>query len=274
MKRVLTIAGSDSSAGAGVQADLKVFAELGVYGLCAVTVVTAQNSKGVQKINKVPPRVVAAQIDSVTRDIGVDACKVGMLYSPQLVDTVAERIHRRELTNVVVDPIIWAKDGTRLLTARAVERMKKRLFPRALIVAPNVAEAELLSGVNISDATTAALAAETIWNAGCKYVLIKGGHLAGTPTDVLFDGDSPRKFTGDRISGDPMRGTGCVLTAAIAAFLALGHNAPDAVALAKRFVSGAITRAVKLGKGKTKFYTGICPDGENAEGAGAPDCET
>jgi len=274
MKRVLSIAGSDSSAGAGVQADLKVFAQLGVYGMCAVTAVTAQNSKGVQKICKVAPRIIAAQIDSVTRDIGVDACKVGMLYSPQIVDTVAERIHRRDLANVVVDPIIWAKDGTRLLTAKAVERMKRTLFPRAHIVTPNVAEAEILSGVSVLDTAGAARAAERIWSFGPKYVLIKGGHLAGNPIDVLFDGDSPREFAGERIPGEPMRGTGCVLTAAITALLAKGHSVPDAVALAKHFVSVAISRAVTLGKGKTRFYPGICPDAENAEGAAAADCET
>jgi hydroxymethylpyrimidine/phosphomethylpyrimidine kinase len=267
MKRVLTIAGSDSSGGAGVQADLKVFAELGVYGVCAVTAVTAQNSKGAQKVCKVAPRIVAAQIDSVTHDIGADACKVGMLYSPQVVDIVAERLHRRNLGNTVVDPVIFAKDGTRLLMARAMERMKRNLFPRALIVTPNIAEAELFSGMSVSDTASAARAAEKIWNFGPKYVLIKGGHLAGNPIDVLYDGDATREYAGERVSGEPMRGTGCVLTAAIAALLAQECSPPDAVALAKQFVSGAISRAVKLGKGKVTFYTGIIPSGENAEGA-------
>ena len=274
MKRVMTIAGSDSSGGAGVQADLKVFAELGVYGLCAVTAVTAQNSKGVQKICKVAPRIVAAQIDSVTRDIGVDACKVGMLYSPQVVDIVAERVHRRNLDNVVVDPVVFAKDGARLLTARAVDRMRKNLFPQSLIVTPNIEEAELFSGMTVSDTASAARAAEKIWSFGPKYVLIKGGHLAGNPTDILYDGAAPREYAGGRIPGEPMRGTGCVLTAAIATFLAQGHPVGEAVALAKRFISRAISRAAKLGKGKVRFYTGILPDSKNAEGAPAADCET
>jgi hydroxymethylpyrimidine/phosphomethylpyrimidine kinase len=259
MKRVLTIAGSDSSGGAGIQADLKVFAQLGVYGLSVVTAVTAQNSKGVQKIAKVAPRVVAAQIDSVVRDIGVDACKIGMLYAPQVVDLVAERIHRREIRNVVVDPIVFAKDGSRLLTARAVARMTRHLFPRALLVAPNVAEAELLSGIEVHDTASAAEAAAKIREMGPQYVLIKGGHLEGNPTDILFDGQTIREYPGERVEGEPMRGTGCVLTSAIAALLALDHPVPEAVEFAKQFVTSAIAHAVKLGKGKVMFYTGTQP---------------
>ena len=263
MKRVLTIAGSDSSAGAGIQADLKVFAELGVYGLCSVTAVTAQNSKGVQKVCKVAPRIVAAQIDSVTRDIGADACKVGMLYSHQAVDLVAERIHRREIANVVVDPIIFAKDGTRLLTARAVQRMRKSLLPRALVVAPNVHEAEILSGLKIGDRSDMPAAAERILQFGPRFVLIKGGHLKGDPVDTLFDGESVREFAGERLPGEPMRGTGCVLTAAIAALVALGHPVEEAIMFAKQFVARSIARAVKLGKGKVRFYTGTQSPAEN-----------
>jgi hydroxymethylpyrimidine/phosphomethylpyrimidine kinase len=256
MKRVLTIAGSDSSGGAGIQADLKVYAQLGVYGLSVVTAVTAQNSLGVQKILKVAPRVVAAQIDSVTRDIGVDACKVGMLYLPQLVDVVVDRIHRRKIANVILDPIVFAKDGTRLLTTRAVERMKKVLLPLATLVAPNIGEARLLSGIEVTDTATAAAAAEKIAQFGSRYVLIKGGHLGGEPVDVLFDGQSIREFRGARVEGDPMRGTGCVLTAAISAFVAQGHEVPDAVAFAKQFVASAIEHSIKLGKGGVRFHSG------------------
>ncbi|MDO8684310.1 MAG: bifunctional hydroxymethylpyrimidine kinase/phosphomethylpyrimidine kinase [Armatimonadota bacterium] len=261
MKRVLTIAGSDSSAGAGIQADLKVFAQLGVYGMSAVTAVTAQNSRGVQKIYKVAPKIVAAQIDSVVRDIGADACKIGMLYSPQVVDLVAERIERRDIKNVVVDPIVFAKDGTRLLSARAVSRMINDLLPRATLVAPNVAEAELLSGIKVTDPQSAAMAAEQISKFGPDYVLIKGGHLDGEPIDVLFDGQSAREYRGERVAGPPMRGTGCALTAAIAALLAQGHSVQDAVAFAKQFVASAIAHAVKLGKGKVSFYTGTQGEG-------------
>jgi hydroxymethylpyrimidine/phosphomethylpyrimidine kinase len=256
MKRALTIAGSDSSGGAGIQADLKVFAQLGVYGICAVTAVTAQNSKGVQKIFKVAPKVVASQIDSTSRDIGVDACKVGMLYSPQLVDVVAERIHRREIANVTLDPVIFAKDGTRLLTAKAVQRIKKVLISQSLLVSPNVAEAGILSGIEVTDTKSAALAAEKIGQLGCRYVLIKGGHLDGEPVDVLFDGESVREYRGERVEGEPMRGTGCVLSAAITAFIAQGHPVPEAVAFAKQFVTSAISRSTKLGKGRVRFYAG------------------
>ncbi len=139
--RVLTIAGSDPSAGAGIQADLKVFERLGVYGLTVVTAVTAQNTLGVQKVHKVPPRLIAAQIDSITRDIGVDACKIGMLYTPQAVDAVAERVQRREIPNVVLDPVIAAKDSTRLLSDKGIDRLRRRLIPLALVVTPNAQEA-------------------------------------------------------------------------------------------------------------------------------------
>lgn len=256
MKRVLTIAGSDSSGGAGIQADLKTFAQLGAYGLSVVTAVTAQNSLGVQKIFKVAPKVVAAQIDSVARDIGVDACKVGMLYSPQLVDIVADRIHRRKIANVVLDPVVFAKDGTRLLTARAVDRMKRILLPLATVVAPNIGEAELLSSMEIKNTADAAKAAESIARFGSRYVLIKGGHLDGEPVDVLWDGKSIREFRGTRIEGESMRGTGCVLTAAISALMAQDHEVPEAVLFAKQFVASAIEHSVKLGKGKVRFYGG------------------
>lgn len=265
MKRVLSIAGSDSSAGAGIQADLKVFAESGVYGICAVTAVTAQNSRGVQKLSKVPQRIVAAQIDSVTRDIGVDACKVGMLYSHQVVDSVADRIHRREIPYVVLDPVIFAKDGTRLLSARAVQRLKKNLLPRTYLVAPNLPEAELLSGIKIADRDDAPAAAKRLLEMGPKYVLIKGGHMAGDPVDLLFDEKSVIEFQSERIGGCPMHGTGCVLTAAIAARLALGDDVPEAVAAGKAFVTEAIRNAVALGKGKINFYGGTARRGSGRQ---------
>jgi hydroxymethylpyrimidine/phosphomethylpyrimidine kinase len=263
MKRVITIAGSDSSAGAGIQADMKVFAQLGVYGTCAVTAVTAQNSKGVQKISRVAPRIVAAQIDSVTRDIGVDACKVGMMYSQQVVDLVADRIHRRKIPNVVLDPVIFAKDGTRLLSAKAVERLKRNLLPRTFLVAPNIPEAELLTGITIHERDDIWAAAARLVEMGAKYALIKGGHLEGEPVDYLSDGSSVLEFARARVAGDAMHGTGCVLTAAIAGQLALGASVPDAIARAKAFVTAAITGAVTLGKGKMSFYGGT-----NTEGAG------
>ena len=247
--RVLTIAGSDSSAGAGVQLDLKVFERLGVYGTTVVTAVTAQNTLGVQKIHKVPPRIISAQIDSVVRDIGVDACKIGMLYDPTAVDIVAERIHRREIPNVVLDPIIAAKDGTPLLASKGIERMKRRLIPRALVVTPNAREAEVLSGVPVRNLDDLKQAAQAIHALGCRFVLAKGGHVEGEPVDVLFDGKDFVELEGIRIEGAPVHGTGCAFSAAMAARIALGDSVPDAARLAKEFVAGLIKSAVKLGKG-------------------------
>ncbi|MBI2844676.1 MAG: bifunctional hydroxymethylpyrimidine kinase/phosphomethylpyrimidine kinase [Armatimonadetes bacterium] len=256
MRTALTIAGSDSSGGAGIQADLKVFAELGVYGLSVVTAVTAQNSQGVRKINKVPPRVVAAQIDAVVRDIGADACKIGMLFSEQNVSIAAERIERRDIPNVVLDPVIFAKDGSRLLLARAVERMRRDLIPCCLMVAPNLAEAEELAKLPVKDIESAKHAAIKISSLGARYVLIKGGHFDADPIDLLFDGERFAEFAGARIEGKSLHGTGCILTAAIAARLAHGDEARQAVAFAKGFVASAIEKSVKLGKGKLWYYAG------------------
>lgn len=247
--RVLTIAGSDSSGGAGIQLDLKVFERLGAYGTSVVTAVTAQNTSGVQKIHKVPPRVIAAQIDSVARDIGVDACKIGMLYSPTAVDVVAERIDRREIPDVVLDPVIAAKDGTLLLSHKGVERMKRSLIRRALVVTPNVREAEVLSGISVRCVDDLKRAAEAVLNLGCKYVLAKGGHLAGGPVDVLFDGNEFLELPGIRVEGPPVHGTGCAFSAAIAARVAFGDAVPDAARFAKDFTAELVRSAVKMGKG-------------------------
>ena len=256
MKRVLTIAGSDSSGGAGIQADLKVFAGLGVYGLSAITAVTAQNSLGVQKINKVPPRIVAAQIDSVVRDIGADACKIGMLFSAEVVSVVAGRISRREIPNVVLDPVIFAKDGSRLLVGRGVQRLKRDLIPRCLLVAPNHAEAAELSGVEVSDLDSAKESARVIHGLGAPYVLIKGGHLRGEPVDLLFDGEQFIEYRRERIRDRTMHGTGCILSAAIAARLALGDSVSDAVRFAKDYTAAAIKNSIRLGKGGLWYFAG------------------
>lgn len=251
MKRALTIAGSDSSGGAGIQADLKVFADLGVYGFSAVTAVTAQNSRGVQKVNKVPPRIVAAQIDASVRDFGVDACKIGMLYSHQVVSVVAERLRRREIPNVVLDPVIFAKDGQRLVSSAGVSRMKREILPSTLLVAPNLEEAEVLTGR--SDREDAARA---LHDMGAKFVLIKGGHLEGEPVDLLFDGERFTEYHGARVEEKTLHGTGCILSAAIAAKIALGDAVPDAVAFAKGFVASAINKSIRLGKGRMWYYAG------------------
>ena len=249
IKRVLTIAGSDSSAGAGAQLDLKIFSRLGVYGMTAITAITAQNTLGVQKVDKVPPRIIAAQIDSVARDIGVDACKIGMLLTPTVVDTVADRIRRREIPNVVLDPVITAKDGTRLLSAKGVGRMKRFLIPNVLVITPNAVEAGILSKLPVRNLEDLKQAAARIHSFGCRYVLAKGGHLTGDPVDLLFDGESFLELPGVRTEGAPVHGTGCAFSSALAARIALGDSVPDAAKFAKDFVAELIRSAVKLGKG-------------------------
>lgn len=263
MTVALTIAASDSSGGAGIQADLAVFRELGLHGVCAITNVTAQNSTGVQKINKVPPRVIAAQIDSVTRDFMVSACKVGMLYSPQAVSVAAERIRRREIPNVVLDPIITAKRGEPLLTQPALKRLKRFLLPLAKIVTPNTAEAEALTGIAVTDLKSAADAARALVEMGAQWALVKGGHAEGEPVDVLSDGVQIREFPGRRVQRN-MHGTGCVLSAAIAGRLALGDDVPESVRFAKEYVSRAIERSVRLGKGGLDYFTCASPSGFTA----------
>lgn len=255
MHVALTIAASDSSGGAGIQVDLAVFKELGVYGTCVVTNVTAQNTRGVDKICKVPPRIIAAQIDAVTRDFHVAACKIGVLYSPRAVSVVAERIRRREIPQVVLDPVMSAKDGRVLLTPNALKRMKRFLLPRTTLVTPNMDEASVLSDVEVRDASTAREAAKKLVDMGVKAVLIKGGHSEGEPVDILYHDRKFYEFPGKR-SDKLMHGTGCVLSAAITARLALGYELFKAVEFAKRYVEKAIERSVPLGKGRMTLFAG------------------
>jgi|YNPNPStandDraft_1061719.scaffolds.fasta_scaffold00397_5 hydroxymethylpyrimidine/phosphomethylpyrimidine kinase len=255
MKVALTIAASDSSCGAGTQVDLSVFRELGVYGVCAVTAITVQDSTGVHKVFKLPRRIVAAQIDAAARDLNVGAVKIGMLYSPQVVDQVAERIKRRELPMVVLDPVMRAKHGEVLLTGPALKRLKRALLPLATIVTPNAEEAASLSGIAIGSRADARDAAKALLDKGAKWVLVKGGHVEGQPVDVLTDGVDYYEFGGKRLPAN-MHGTGCVLSAAIAARLALGDDIPSAVDFAKGYVTAAIERSVALGRGAISYFIG------------------
>ncbi|MCL5102671.1 MAG: bifunctional hydroxymethylpyrimidine kinase/phosphomethylpyrimidine kinase [Armatimonadetes bacterium] len=267
IKVALTIAASDSSGGAGIQADLAVFREMGVHGVCAVTNVTAQNSRGVHKVWKVAPKIIAAQIDAVTRDFKVGACKIGMLYSPQVVDLTAERIHRREIPNVVLDPVMAAKHGEVLLTPAAVKRMKRWLIPKVTLITPNAHEAEALTGIAVTDISTARDAAKALVEMGAKSALVKGGHIEGEPIDVLYNGQDFTEFLDKRLDKN-MHGTGCVLSAAIAARLALGDSIEDAVGYAKSYISKAIDHSVRLGKGGLDYYVGTVsgPDSEIRHG--------
>lgn len=263
MKTVLTIAGSDSSGGGGVQADLKMFQRCGVHGASVVTALTAQNTCGVLGVHRVPPRFVARQIDAVTRDLPLAAAKTGMLDRGQIVEAVAERVQRRSIPNLVVDPVILAKDGTPLLDRRGLTALCQRLLPLALVVTPNVPEAEALSGLSIRDEASLRDAAQTIAAFGVRAVLIKGGHLPEEPVDtLLLDGEFHR-FPGERLSGLPVRGTGCLYSAALAARLALGDPLPDACRFAKEQVRAAIQTALPLGKGSRIAI--LSPEGNGRE---------
>lgn len=248
--RVLTIAGSDSGGGAGIEADLKTMTALGCFGMAAITAITAQNTRGVFGIHEVPPEEVARQIDVVLEDIGADAAKTGMLCSAAIICAVAGALRRRPVEKLVADPVMVAKSGDALLREDAREALIAELLPLAYIVTPNVPEAEALAGMSISDAASIRRAAERIRALGPKYVLLKGGHLEGPEaTDWLFDGDIMRSFSAPRIGTKNTHGTGCTFSAAIACHLARGAAAPEAVAHAKEYLSGAIRHSFPLGTG-------------------------
>lgn len=247
----LTIAGSDSCGGAGVQMDLKVFQAFGLHGACAVTALTAQNTEGVRRVHHPPPRFVAEQIDAVMRDLPVAAAKTGMLGRAQVAEVVAERVRRRGIPNLVVDPVILAKDGTPLLGARGLEVIKKRLLPQALVVTPNAPEATALSGVEVVDRESAREAARRIAALGVPGVVVKGGHLPGEPADLLYWREEFFDIPGERLGAGrpPVHGTGCLYSAALATCLALGVPLPEACVRVKRLMETAIGDALSLGRG-------------------------
>lgn len=249
--KAITIAGSDSGGGAGIQADLKTFAALGVYGTSALTAVTAQNTRGVFAVAEVPEEVVAAQIDVVLEDIGADAAKTGMLSSAAIVGVVADRLEAWGIERVVVDPVMVAKGGDHLLQPTAVSALKRRLLPRALIVTPNAPEAAVLSGRAVASLEDAREAARAIAALGPRYVLVKGGHLAGDAIDLLFDGTAFAELRADRIETANTHGTGCTLASAIAAYLAHGLPPEQAMAAAKRYLTEAIRASYPVGGGNS-----------------------
>jgi len=246
----LTIAGSDSGGGAGIQADLKTFQALGVYGTSAITAITAQNTLGVRAVQEVSPDVVVAQIDAVADDLGVDGAKTGMLSSAAVVEAVAGAVRRWGLDRVlVVDPVMVAKSGDRLLREDAVQALRERLLPLAAVVTPNVPEAEVLAGRALSGEEDLRRAAVEIAALGPRAVVMKGGHLAGDPVDLLFDGQRFHRFPGRRVPTRSTHGTGCTFSAAIAARLALGDDVVAAVGAAKAYLAGALERARSIGHG-------------------------
>jgi hydroxymethylpyrimidine/phosphomethylpyrimidine kinase len=246
----LTIAGSDSGGGAGIQADLKTFAALGVFGTSAITAVTAQNTIGVTAVHVLPADAVTAQIETVAADIRIDATKIGMLASAAIVEAVAATIAELDLPLVVVDPVMLAKSGDRLLDEDAVTAMTRELLPRALVVTPNIPEAEVLSGMTIRSLDDAKRAAEKIHGRTGPAVVVKGGHGSGADVvDLLFDRGAFHEFRTPRIDTRNTHGTGCTFASAIAAHLALGRPLVDAVSLAQAYVAGAIRHGLSLGRG-------------------------
>jgi len=247
--KALTIAGSDSGGGAGIQADLKTFAALGVYGSTAITAVTAQNTRMVLAIAEVPEDVVALQIDGVLEDIGASAVKTGMLSGAPIIEAVADRLAAWGIANLVVDPVMVSKTGDALLQTNAVRTLVTRLLPLALIVTPNLPEAEVLSKHEIRTDAGVRAAARAIHALGPRYVVIKGGHREGPATDLVFDGERFVEFESDRIDTTNTHGTGCTFSAAIAAYLALGEDPLEAIRLAKEFLTGALRASYSIGVG-------------------------
>jgi hydroxymethylpyrimidine/phosphomethylpyrimidine kinase len=247
--KALTIAGSDSGAGAGIQADLKTFSALGVYGTSALTAVTAQNTLGVTKVAALAPSMVAAQIDAVIADIGAQALKTGMLANASIIEVVARKIEEYGLGNVVVDPVMVATSGDLLLRKNAVAALRSRLIPLATIATPNIPEAEALTGLSLRGADDFAEAARRIIAMGAQNVVIKGGHRQGPAVDLYYDGRRFRALHAPRIRTKNTHGTGCTFSAAIAAYLARGEKIEAAVVLAKKYITGAIAKAFPLGSG-------------------------
>lgn len=251
MKQILAIAGSDSGGGAGIQADLKTLSANGVYGLSVLTSITAQNTKGVTAVYDLPVAIIKQQLDAIFDDFDVAAVKTGMLSSVKIVEAVSSKLQDYKAANLVVDPVMISKSGHTLLHHKAVDKLKTALIPQALVVTPNVQEAERLSGLEIRTLAVARQAAKIIHKLGCKYVLIKGGHLlVERGTDLLYDGRFFNMYKGEFIDTPHTHGTGCTYASAIAAQLARGKSVPDAVQAAKRYITEVIRHGLAIGHGK------------------------
>ncbi|MEJ8836437.1 bifunctional hydroxymethylpyrimidine kinase/phosphomethylpyrimidine kinase [Ramlibacter sp. AN1133] len=261
--RVLSIAGSDSGGGAGIQADLKTFAALGCFGMTAITALTAQNTLGVRSIHAVPLQVLADQIDAVVEDIGVDAVKIGMLHSADTVRTVAAALQRHALHKVVLDPVMIATSGAKLIDDQAIEVLVRELFPLATVVTPNLDEAALLVGHPLRSEADMHTAARQLIERGANAVLVKGGHLEGdTVSDLLLLRDAqPLWMRAPRIASGNTHGTGCTLSSAIASHLALGADLVQAVEGARAFVRGALAAGadVRTGAGSGPLNHAFAP---------------
>ncbi|PKR84467.1 bifunctional hydroxymethylpyrimidine kinase/phosphomethylpyrimidine kinase [Heyndrickxia camelliae] len=251
MRKALTIAGSDSGGGAGIQADLKTFQELEVYGMSAITAVTAQNTLGVQGVYPMSTDAVVQQINSIANDIGVDALKTGMLFSADIIDAVSQQITEYNWRNIVVDPVMIAKGGASLLQQEAIAALKQKLIPLSLIITPNIPEAEVIIGMEIKTKEDKEAAAKKFIELGAKNVVIKGGHDADPleTMDLFFDGCEFAYYSSKRIDTQNTHGTGCTFSAAITAEIAKGKKVQEAVITAKDFIQAAIEENISLGNG-------------------------
>ncbi|MEM1485789.1 bifunctional hydroxymethylpyrimidine kinase/phosphomethylpyrimidine kinase [Oscillospiraceae bacterium PP1C4] len=249
MKKVLTIAGSDCSGGAGIQADLKTFSAHGVFGMSVIVSVVAENTSRVIDIQDVTPDMIKKQIDAVYEDIGSDAVKVGMLSQPCCMQAVAEKLAAYKPANVVIDPVMYAKNGCPLMDPNSIDMLIEKIIPLADLLTPNIPEAEKIAGMEIHSTEDMEKAAAAIHRMGCKNVLVKGGHAVGDALDVLYDGTQFYHFSTERIPTKNTHGTGCTYSSAIASNLALGMEMHEAVKQAKQYVTTAIKHALPIGKG-------------------------
>ncbi|MFD1706652.1 bifunctional hydroxymethylpyrimidine kinase/phosphomethylpyrimidine kinase [Siminovitchia sediminis] len=249
MKTALTIAGSDSGGGAGIQADLKTFSACGVFGMSAITAVTAQNTVEVRSVQNIDLSVIRDQIAAVFEDIDVDAVKIGMLGNSDIIQTVSDTLKVYQPKYLVIDPVMVSKGGHHLLEKEAVATLSNLLLPMASLVTPNIPEAEVLTGNRIQSESDMYEACRKILSKGPEAVLIKGGHLKGDPTDVFYDGNEFKVFQGRRIETKNVHGTGCTLSSAITAQLAKGASMPEAIQIAKDYITRAIEKSLDIGHG-------------------------
>lgn len=249
MKTALTIAGSDCSGGAGIQADIKTMTTNGVYGMSAITALTAQNTTGVTGIMEVTPEFLEKQLDSIFMDIYPDAVKIGMVSSAKLIKVISEKLKFYHAKNIVVDPVMVSTSGSKLIQSEAIETLKTFLFPQAVLLTPNIPEASVLSGISIKDDADMIKAAEIISNEyGCS-VLCKGGHSVNDANDLFYSKGTYRWFVGERIDNENTHGTGCTLSSAIASGLAKGMDLETSIKFAKEYISGALKAMLDLGQG-------------------------
>ena len=258
MKKVLTIAGSDSSGGAGIQADLKTFSAHGTYGMSVITAVTAQNTQGVLAVQDISVELISKQIEAIFEDIKVDGLKIGMASQISTINTIGEGLRFYNPSNIVIDPVMVSKSGYHLLQRSAMKALVGILLPLATVVTPNIPEAEVITGIKINNIAEMEKAAGMIYKMGPRNVLVKGGHLENEATDVLFDGIKFTYLKSSRIDTKNTHGTGCTLSAAIASNLAIGYSVEEAVRSAKEYITIAIENSLSIGKGvgpTNHFYT-------------------